>query len=180
MKGVIFTTFLEMVENKWDYDLVDRVVEKANPPSGGSYTAVGTYDHSEAVSLVVALSEETSIPVGDLLKAFGEHLFGILINAHPQFEAGVEHPLDFLQGVERYIHVEVRKLYPDAELPRFDCERLSNDELLMLYSSVRHLEDLCEGLIRGCVKRFARDCTIERETLGDGREQFTICLTAIE
>lgn len=178
MKGVVFTTFLGMVEDAHGLDMVDTLIEKADLPSGGVYTAVGTYDHTEAVSLVVALSEETGAPVPDLLKGFGEHLFGVLISGHPEFLAGVEDPLDFLGRVESYIHVEVRKLYPDAELPSFECQRLGESELEMIYQSGRHFEDLCEGLIVGAVKHFKREADIEREALDDGREKFLIRLTA--
>lgn len=178
MKGVVFTTFLDMVEATWDLDMVDTIIEKSNLDSGGAYTAVGTYDHNEAVSLVGSLSGETGIAVDQLLKTFGKHLFGVLIKGHPEFAVGVEHPLDFLEGVERYIHVEVKKLYPDAQLPKFDCSRESDDRLVMVYSSGRHLEDLCEGLIEGSLDFFDRNGTISRTTLPDKREKFTIALDA--
>jgi len=78
--------------------------------------------------------------------------------------------------VESYIHVEVRKLYPDAELPSFNCKRLSPSKLEMIYSSGRHFEDLCEGLIIGSMKHFKQVFTVEREALEDGREKFFITL----
>ncbi len=178
MKGVVFTTFLDMVEKTWNLDMVDTIIENSELESGGAYTSVGTYDHTEAVALVSALSKATDIGVDTLLQTFGKHLFGVLIDGHPEFAAGVEHPLDFLEGVERYIHVEVRKLYPDAELPKFECDRKSDDELIMIYSSGRHLEDLCEGLIEGCLKFFKRQAQLSRSTLPDTREQFTISLVS--
>ncbi len=176
MKGIVFTTFLELVEEKWGLDMVDSIIDESELESGGAYTAVGTYDHQEAVALVTALSTKTGIEVSGLLIAFGEHLFGVLIAGHPEFAVGVEHPLDFLEGVERYIHVEVKKLYPDAELPKFECDRKTDDHLVMYYSSGRHLEDLCEGLIKGSLTYFKREATIEREALDDGREKFSIQL----
>ena len=89
MKGVIFTTFLELVEAKWGFDMVDDIIESSDLESGGVYTSVGTYDHVEAVNLVKALSEKTGVEVGALLTAFGEHLFGVLIRAHPEFWSGL-------------------------------------------------------------------------------------------
>jgi len=41
MKGIVFTEFLEMVENKFSPELADRIIEGAEVPSGGVYTAVG-------------------------------------------------------------------------------------------------------------------------------------------
>ncbi|YCM42711.1 heme NO-binding domain-containing protein [Verrucomicrobiaceae bacterium 227] len=176
MKGIVFTTLLKMVEEAHGFDMVDTLIEKADLPSGGAYTAVGTYDHREAVSLVVVLSEETGVAVPDLLKAFGEYLFGVLVTGYPNVVQTVNDPLEFLEGVESYIHVQVRKLYPDAELPNFRSRRLSEVQLEMIYSSVRHFEDICEGLIIGAMKHFDRKASIEREALEDGREKFVITL----
>ena len=175
MKGVVFTELLRMVEEGFGYDMVDTIIEKSDLPSQGAYTAVGTYDHTEAVSLVVNLSQETNIPIPDLLKAFGEFLFNTLATGYPQFIEGANNELEFLEQVENYIHVEVRKLYPDAGLPTFECSRPnSQNELHMVYESGRHLEDLCEGLITGSLKHFKSNATIQRSTLDDGRELFII------
>lgn len=175
MKGVVFTELLKMVEESHGFDMVDTIIEKSDLPSGGAYTAVGTYDHTEAVSLVVNLSKETDVAVPELLKAFGEYLFNTLATSYPQFIERADNALDFLEQVEDYIHVEVRKLYPDAELPTFSCSRPhSPDELHMTYESGRHLEDLCEGLIRGSLKKFNSNATIKREALENGKELFVI------
>lgn len=70
MKGIVFTEFLEMVESAFSEAMVDRIIDKAKPASGGAYTSVGFYDHREIVALVMALSEASGTPVPDLIKAF--------------------------------------------------------------------------------------------------------------
>lgn len=35
MKGMVFTEFLEMVETKFSTDMVDSILNEANPASGG-------------------------------------------------------------------------------------------------------------------------------------------------
>ena len=175
MKGIIFTEFLTMVEQAHSLDMVDTIIEKSDLPSGGAYTAVGTYSHTEIVSLVVNLSEETSTDVATLLKTFGQYLFHKLASAYPQFVEGSNAPLDFLEQVENYIHVEVRKLYPDADLPTFECSRPnSENQLHMIYYSNKHMEDVCEGLIKGCLEHFKSSATVERQKLEDDRELFII------
>ncbi|MBK1790555.1 heme NO-binding domain-containing protein [Persicirhabdus sediminis] len=175
MKGVVFVEFLKMVEAEHGLDMVDDIIEQADVPSGGAYTAVGTYDHKEMVDLVVSMSKITGVPTGELLSAFGSYLFSSLANAHPVFMDGARDALDFLEKVETYIHVEVRKLYPDAELPTFECERQPGGKVLhMIYSSSRHLEDVCDGLIQGCLKWFHSDAEVERQPLEGGRELFII------
>jgi hypothetical protein len=167
MKGMVFTEFLEMVEAKFSADMVDDIIDDANLPSGGAYTAVGTYDHGELVQMVVALSQRTDIPVPALVHTFGEHLFGRFYALYPAFFQGVTSSLDFLEGIETVIHTEVRKLYPDAQLPQFDCTR-SADGLQMLYSSPRHFGDLAEGLIRGAVAHFGDQLQITRNNQPNG------------
>jgi hypothetical protein len=165
MKGIVFTEFLEMVEERFSPALADRIIGAANLPSGGAYTAVGTYDHGEMWSLVIELGKATGTPVPRLMHAFGEHLFGRFTIACPGFFAGVSSAFEFLQGLETVIHSEVRKLYPDAELPRFDIAERSADRMVMVYRSSRHFADLAEGLLRGCGQHFGEQLQIAREDL---------------
>lgn len=175
MKGIVFTEFLTMVEDSFSLDMVDTIIEKSDLPSGGSYTSVGTYSHTEIADLVTNLSKESDIPIPLLLKTFGTYLFHSLARAYPEFVSKTNDPLDFLEMVETYIHIEVRKLYPDAELPTFICSRPdSEDTLHMIYESNRHMEDVCEGLIIGSLEHFENQCSITREKLSDNRELFII------
>jgi hypothetical protein len=174
MKGIVFTEFLDMVETTISADAVDDVIEAARIPSGGAYTAVGTYDHKEMVSLVGALSEYSGQPMPDLLHQFGRHLFGRFFVLYPVFFEGVEDALEFLARVEGVIHEEVLKLYPDAELPRFEARWTGPGILSLVYRSPRHMGDLAHGLIEGCVAHFGDPVSIHRVTLPDGAEEFTL------
>lgn len=177
MKGMIFTEFLEMVEERFSLSMVDHIIETANLPSGGAYTAVGTYDHSEIVQLVVNLSQETAIPVSTLLTLFGERLFQSFSVKYSHFLSDSSSAFAFLEQLETYVHAEVRKLYPEAELPHFECKRHSDRQMTMRYHSHRSLGDVAEGLIAGCFGYFGEDVLIERLDLSDGQgtlEQFTL------
>ncbi len=174
MKGIVFTEFLDMVETTISADAVDDVIEAARIPSGGAYTAVGTYDHKEMVSLVGALSEYSGQPMPDLLHQFGRHLFGRFVALYPVFFEGVEDALEFLARVEGVIHEEVLKLYPDAELPRFEARWTGPGALTLVYRSPRHMGDLAHGLIEGCVAHFGDPVSIRRQRLPDGAEEFLL------
>jgi hypothetical protein len=168
MKGIVFTEFLEMVESAFGPDVADRMIVQANTPSGGVFTSVGTYDHAELVAMVVRLSVLTGTPADALVRAFGEHLFGRFAALFPKFFVGVTSPFDFLAAVESYIHPEVRKLYPDAMLPRFEPVRHSADRMDLIYRSSRPFADLAEGLIRGCAAHFRQPLDLRREPMSDG------------
>ncbi len=167
MKGVVFSEFIDFVEETFSAEVVDDIIEVSDLPSGGAYTTVGTYDHRELLKLVAALSERSSIPIPVLVRSFGKHLFGRLTLAYPRFLDGIETSFEFLQRVENHIHVEVLKLYPDAELPHFECEASQPGRLSMIYRSQRPLADLAEGLMEGCAEHFSERIRIERENLAD-------------
>ncbi|MGE0483813.1 MAG: heme NO-binding domain-containing protein [Gammaproteobacteria bacterium] len=168
MKGMVFTEFLDMVEQQHSAALVDDIIDACELPSGGAYTAVGTYDHREMVDLVVELSRRLDTPVPDLLQAFGTHLFGRFVAAYPHFFTDVDSAFALLHGIEDVIHKEVRKLYPEAELPRFETAYDGPDRLVMVYRSPRHMEDLAEGLIRACIAHYGESVQLERTSLDEG------------
>ena len=171
MKGVVFTEFLGMVESRFSPDMVDDIIDDARLPHGGAYTAVGTYPHEEVVAMVVALSKRTGIAVPDLIRAFGQHLFGRFVQAYPSFFAQVSDTFRFLSGIEDIIHAEVLKLYPDAELPRFVVERHDERQLVLTYQSPRHFQDLAEGLMQRCIAHFGQDVRLERNAASPSSAQ---------
>lgn len=178
MKGIVFTEFLEMVEVTFSPEIVDDIIAACDLPSGGSYTAVGTYDHSELVQLVGQLSTMTGRPVPDLVRAFGQHLFQRFVAIYPRLFAGVDSAFDFLMSIETHIHTEVRKLYADAELPSFECTVPTPNRMEMIYRSSRPFADLAEGLIIGCADHFGEQITIRREPVtGERGQGVRFCLT---
>ncbi len=181
MKGIVFSEFIEFVEGAFNQETADRMIEESDLPSGGAYTAVGTYDHREMLSLVTTLGRLTGMPVPDLVRSFGHHLFGRLIAAYPMFLAGVPNAFDFLKRIEDQIHREVLKLYPDAELPRFEWRQPDPGTLVLLYRSRRPFADLAEGLLRGTAEHFGEKFDVTREDLPGGGEtqvRFTLARAA--
>ena len=178
MKGVVFTEFFSLVEKNWSPDLVEDLIDEVDPPSGGVYTSVGTYDHGELVNLLMKLSAKTKMAPADLLHAFGRHLFSVFLENYRVFFENVSDPFDFLESIEDYIHVEVRKLYSDAELPTFESSRPDDSTIVLIYSSKRGFSDLAYGLISATCEHWETPVTIETESLpakGDmQRMQFTI------
>jgi hypothetical protein len=168
VKGIVFTEFLEMVEGKFSPDLADRIVEEAELASGGVYTSVGTYDHAEMIKLVSCLSKETGITSPELMKVFGKHLFERFAILFPKYFENINSSFGFLKKIEGYIHVEVRKLYPEAELPSFKYDASQPGCLLLTYESTRPFAPLAEGLIRGCVAHFGEKADIQVEDLSAG------------
>ncbi len=167
MKGMVFTELLEMLEDQYGMDFVEDVILECDLPSGGAYTAVGTYNHKELLTLVSAFSQKTEIPIPALVKAYGEYLWTRFTELYPQFFENVSSAIDFLPNVESYIHVEVKKLYPDAELPSFEVEVTSEDSLQLIYRSPRPFQDLAEGLIEACLNHFEDEWDLQKTVIED-------------
>lgn len=180
MKGIVFTEFIEMVEQQFSTIVACRMVDESDLPSGGAYTAVGTYDHQEFVRMVVKLSDISGLPAPALIKGFGNHLFGRFFVLYPAFFKGVTSALDFLSRIEGIIHAEVLKLYPDAQLPRFEIARPDSNTVIMTYHSERHFGDLAQGLIEACIKHFGDPVCLTRENLVEPGQpvRFTLRKTA--
>lgn len=162
MKGIVFTEFLEMVEEKFDYQMVDSIIMDANDPLDGAYSSVNSYDHTQLVNLVVALHKRSGIPLGDLLKAYGEYLFGSLAKNYPTLIEGITDPFEMLLNIELLIHTEVRKLYPDANPPRFTGTRIDDKTIELIYNSHRSMGDVAEGLIHGCGAHFGEKYKVDQ------------------
>lgn len=165
MKGMVFTEFLDFVADRFGDDMVDDIVEASPLASGGAYTAVGTYSHGEMVALCTALAERTGQPAGELVKAFGTHLSDTFARGYPAFFARAGNLFDFLESIEGHIHVEVRKLYPDAELPSFKVEQRTPTRLVMVYRSPRRMGALSEGLIVGSARKFGVEVAVRTEPI---------------
>ena len=180
MKGIVFTEFLEMVEQKFGMDMVNDLIDNNSLSSGGVYSAVGTYDHSEMVTLVMDLNKRSGIALPDLLKAFGAYLFQTFKTGYPQMFANANSGFDFLRSVDQEIHVEVLKLYPDAELPSFRTELLEENVLQMDYRSDRAMGALAHGLIEACGEHYEENFDIEYQPqTEDGKHvRFVIHKTA--
>lgn len=165
MKGIVFTEFLEMVEKRFGDELADTIIVENDLASDGVYTAVGTYDFGEMVLLLKSLQKHTGLEISFLLKEYGLYFFEVLKSSYPHFLDRTKSAFEFLASIENHIHVEVKKLYPEAQLPSFDTSLLSPDHLELVYRSERSMADFAEGLIEKSLEHFNEKAEIIRESM---------------
>ena len=180
MKGIVFTEFFEFVEGRFSPEIAEQLIEQSTLPSQGIYTSVGTYDHGEMVTLVSTLATISEIGVPDLLKEFGRHLLKQFVIKFPPFFDGISSTFEFLPKVDSFVHVEVKKLYPDAELPTFSCVFPISDQLQMTYVSDRNLPDLAEGLILGCMEYFGEQIEVVRSAVAGNPRATLFTMTRVK
>ena len=63
MKGIVFTEFLELVENEFGLIIVQRIIDECELETDGVYTSVGTYSHKDMFKMVGKLSEVSSFTI---------------------------------------------------------------------------------------------------------------------
>lgn len=165
MKGIVFTEFLDMVDDKFGPVTTESIIDASDLASGGAYTSVGTYDHSEIVALVSNLSKTSGLEVSVLIYTFGHHLLGRFTKLFPDFFAENDTVDSFLEKVDGYIHGEVLRLYPDAKLPKITTTRIPGDCLELHYQSDRMMGDLAEGMIVSAIEHFGATHVLKREDL---------------
>ncbi|MFB9052773.1 heme NO-binding domain-containing protein [Formosa undariae] len=171
MKGIVFTEFLDLVEAKFGLEMVDKIITESNLESNGVYTSVGTYQFSEMLQLLQHLSQNTNISIDDLLLVYAEHFFAVLAESYPGLIDSYKDPIEMLASIENHIHIEVRKIYPDAELPNFEVIEKTENSLVMIYKSSKSMHYFGLGLMNKTFEHFNSTATIQLEKIKkDGTE----------
>ena len=175
MKGVVFTQFLEMVEDKFGFDISDEMIEKSGVD--GIYTQAGNYPAQDLFAMVKALSEITNIAVEDLVFTYGEHLFSVLITIYPEPVKKYNNTFEFISNVENVVHPEVKKLYPDSDLPTFEMVSMDDKQLKVIYKSTKPLMDFAKGLMIGCAKHYNENITVTYDKPTNVKGEFNALFT---
>ena len=123
------------------------------------------------LSLLTNLNKRTSISIDDLLHVFASHFFQVLLRDYKEFILMYNDPFSLLASIESHIHVEVRKLYPDAELPTFRIIERSHDKLILNYTSSRALYSFGLGLMENTIDHFNQKAEIVlKKNVEDGSD----------
>lgn len=180
MKGLVFTTFYSQVEERYGVDMLEDIIEDADLPNKGAFTSVGTYPFQDMVALVTALTRQTGKPLPVVLEEFGYACFAKWVGYIPaHFENKTL--FDVLEGIDDFHEYEVRKLYPDAELPSFKVLSRDDRVLVLDYFSCKPLADLATGVIKGAADHLGESIEVKHWPVTDGPEahvRFEVSRTA--
>lgn len=154
MKGFIFTNFIEFVETNHGLEMVDEMITNCNLPSQGIYSSFSSYEFDELVSLLTFVSQKTNVNPEILLEKFGVFVFPYLIGKHSYIIENFDNPIDLIGGIENHIHIEVKKLYNDADLPTFRVVEKTTKKLTVIYNSSKGLTYFAIGLMKETLNHF--------------------------
>ena len=177
MKGIVFNQLQVFVELNHGIVAWDDAIVSCELPSQGVYVGTQSYDDSELMALVAHFSEVLSASAADITRAFGEFVFARLFEFAPEEAKNAKDLKSFLMMVDQIIHVEVSKLYHDANLPSFEYDSKPNS-LLMEYRSPRKMCFFSEGLILAAAKHFEEEVELKQsQCLHDGADSCHIEVT---
>lgn len=180
MKGIIFNVVEDAVTKLHGASAWDDILDHAEV--SGAYTALGTYPDAELMSIVGSACELTGADQIDLLRVVGR---AILPDLAAHVDDVVDHngtAFEFLAVIDDVIHVEVRKLYPDAATPTIKTRSIDDHSIEVTYGSARGLWALAEGLILGAGDLFNQPLIVTRhpEPSADGETVFHVALALEE
>jgi len=166
MKGIILSEFVEFLEVTLGDDRAQKIINASQVESLGAYSRVGLYDYQELIQLLTQTVTETDTEAGVLLEQFSDHLFSVFKRDYSVFFEGVSSAAEMLTQIDNHIHVEVQKLYPDAELPKFEYAR-DGKQLTLKYESPRPLALVAQALVGACLKFFDTETLVSSSMASD-------------
>lgn len=171
MKGIVFTEFLDMVEQRFGLETVDKIISTSKLESKGIYTSVGTYNFVEMQELLSKLGQINGMAINELIYEYGKHFFGALTKHYPDIFDLYDDPMLLLASIESHIHVHVKKIYPDAELPTFDVLVLEKNHMELLYTSERAMYMFAKALMEKTFEHYKGKATIDYEKIKEDGTQ---------
>jgi hypothetical protein len=167
MKGVIFNVVEEVIEDLFDADTWDALLDEADVD--GAYTALGDYADTELLAIVAAACKATGMSAEEVLRTVGHHALPKLASRVPDSLTDAPDAFSFIRNVNDIIHPEVLKIYPDSIPPAFVFEE-HTEGLVVQYRSARNLPALAEGLLSGVSLLFDEDISVTPIEPGENDE----------
>lgn len=180
MHGVIVNQLRQFVVGAHGREAWTALLARSGAPLPDGPVPLGQIYPDEAVTaVVVAASEQTGTPVGELLEQFGEFIAPTLLRIYEPLVDPAWRTLDVLEHTEQTIHTVVRTRDAGALPPYLEAVRLSPTEVLLEYTSPRRLCAVAHGITRGVARHYREHVRIEDlECMHQGDRRCLIRVTA--
>ncbi len=166
MYGLVNRGIEDLIRTHHGDDAWRRVCAASGFP-GDTFSSMQAYPDSVTFGLVAAASTELGLSAHEVLEQFGAHWvrytgsagYGALFDLAGSSVAEVLTNLDALHG-------RIEHTFPDYRMPHFECVRLDDGDLRLIYRSSRDgLAPMVLGLLRGLGERFGTPVTITHTVL---------------
>ncbi|BBN83658.1 hypothetical protein PA25_36430 [Pseudoalteromonas sp. A25] len=177
MKGVVFRGLEALVIETQGMAAWEGLLDK-HAPEDRVYISAQSYPDEELFAMAKDVADILEKPFVDVLRIFGEYLFGYLTEKHAGMLQQFSGFQSLILGIDSVIHAEVAKLYHEPNLPLISSELIKPGCILLKYSSCRKLCFCAEGLIYGAGSHYGVNTQIEhQQCMHDGYDHCRLLLT---
>ena len=162
MKGLVFNLLEDFIVEGWGEEAYEEIFAECPLKTKEPFVGPGTYPDSDLVTIAQVGAAKLGVTLDEALVAFGKFSFPRLAAKVPKIMRYQRDAKRFLMSIDSVIHVEVRKLFPEAVTPRFTCVDVGEDRLEIRYESDRGLCRFMEGLLLGVAEHFETDIAFEQ------------------
>lgn len=173
MKGHIFNLLEQFIVEVSSEETYEEILESCEFITQEPFVRPGSYPDEDLAEIVNKTVEKLGISLKDAHYGFGKWIFPHLMKMAPPEVLNYQTPKEILLALD-YIHmVEVKKVIPDAEPPRFYCTDTGPNTLDMVYSSPRGMFDIVDGVLASLEEYYSAKIEYSKEM--DDSGPFTIC-----
>ena len=160
MHGIVFNQLFKFVREEHGFDALDKIMENAGL-KGKFYDATVSHPDQEIFSIVEAACKLLNADKEVVLEAFGSFLAPSLMKTYYSFLLPSWKTIDLLSNIESTMHKTVRMSQPEADPPKLEVKRLSQNEVDIKYLSERKMHSLGIGLIKGIARHYNEESDLK-------------------
>lgn len=161
MLGVVFTTLLDLLDERYGVAVTEEVLDRCAFTHGGAYTSMGDYPAEDLVCLVEALHDLHDVPPPETYRELGARLVARSLNTHPAaFQEGGT-LTGFLEQLEERLLIELRMLREEAPTPKLQVNRTENGGLELVFAASIWAEHLVPGAVAACAAHYGESVRLE-------------------
>lgn len=162
MHGLIFAELKRFVVQAAGAETWNKLLEQSGAGKETIFLPNQVYPDDQLQSLVEAGSRLTGMPMAQLQEAFGVFIAPELLRLYDAQINPTWRTLDLLEKTEQMVHRAVRIKTPGAQPPRLVATRPRPDQVIMQYTSSRHLCGVAIGIIKGVALQLKETVEIEQ------------------
>lgn len=154
-----------------------EVLESAALPSRGVYAATGDYSHEELFQLAARYMEKAKLGEDDVMYGLAQGVIAYFHEKHPHIFTGYADFSTFLRAINSFIHPEVYRIHPGAELPVFNTLHEASGRSILLYQSPRRMPGFAKAMIMASAREYDIIPVVDYRALEGDDDAFVFDIT---
>lgn len=163
MKGHIFNLLEQFIIEQAGDEAFEDILDACQFITTEPFIRSGTYPDEDLIELVNQTCKQLNLSPKDAHFGFGKWIFPHLTKIAPPEITTFKHPKELFLQLDHIHRVELKKIWPDAEPPRFQCIDTGANTVTMMYDSKREMTDLVEGVIESVSTNYQTPIKFEKK-----------------